>query len=396
MLTDLCTNRNCEGFLAGQTIGLTFFGEAKGYMETLFDNQKNCFGCGACAAACPAKAISMEPDQEGFLYPHIVADLCIECGRCTAVCPAKVRMPRREGSFFAVRCKEEQVLQRSTSGGAFTLLAQEVIAQDGIVCGAVFDESFSVRHVLSQDITPMRKSKYVQSDLSGCYTAIQEALDQGCMVLFTGTPCQCHAMRQYFPESHERLLLASLICRGVQSPGLWHDYTIWLRRGGSLQAYDFRDKRCGNDGHAVSYTVNGRETVVSMAEDRFSRIYNLCLTCRPSCYTCPYTRADNDFDFTLGDFWGVERSCPRFADGRGTSLVIAHGQRGESFVSQLERYAWVVPCEPDLCMQPALAAPAREPFLRKFLFRDYAKKNEEGCCDIPFILKKYGAGYTAD
>lgn len=334
----------------------------------------------------------MRSDSEGFVYPQVDAEHCTECGRCAAVCPAKAQLPRREGRFFAVRCKEEQVLRRSASGGAFTLLAQEVIERDGLVCGAIFDESFSVRHILSRDITPMRKSKYVQSDLSGCYAAIRAALDRGRMVLFTGTPCQCHALRLFFPEYPGRLLLASLICRGVQSPGLWRDYTVWLSRSGPLQAYDFRDKRLGNDGHAVAYTVDGTETLVSVMEDRLSRLYNLCLTCRPSCYACPYSRADNDFDFTLGDFWGVERSCPRFADGRGTSLVIARGPCAEALVSRLERHAWVVPCEPDSAMQPALTAPAREPLLRKFLFRDYARKNEEGCCDISLILKKYGAG----
>ena len=361
-------------------------------METPYDNKKGCFGCGACAAACPAGAVSMEPDAEGFLYPCVAAARCAGCGRCAAVCPAKAQPPHREGRFFAVRCKEEQVLRRSTSGGAFTLLAREVTAQGGLVCGAVFDESFCVRHILSRDLAPMRKSKYVQSDLSGCYAAIREALDRGNSVLFTGTPCQCHALQQFFPERPERLLLASLVCRGVHSPGLWRDYAAWLGRGGPLQAYDFRDKRRGNDGHAVAYTVNGTETVVSMAEDRLSRLYNLCLTYRPSCYACPYSRADNDFDFTLGDFWGVERSCPQFADGRGTSLVIARGQRAETFLLKMERHAWVIPCDPDAAMQPALTAPAKEPFLRKFLFRDYARKNEDGCCDIPAILKKYGGG----
>lgn len=362
-------------------------------METMFYDKKNCFGCAACAAACPAGAISMKPDSEGFLYPGVDTARCIECGRCAEVCPAKARLPRREGRFFAVRCKDEQVLLRSASGGAFTLLAQEVTAQDGLVCGAVFDENFSVRHILSRNIAPMRKSKYVQSNLSGCYTAIQEALEQGRTVLFTGAPCQCHAIRQFFPKHPDRLLLASLICRGVQSPGLWRDYTAWISRGGSLQAYDFRDKRRGNDGHTVAYTVDGVETAVSMAEDRLSRLYNLCLTYRPSCYACPYSRADNDFDFTIGDFWGVERACPQFADGRGTSLVIAHGVRAEELVSRLSQHAWLVPCEPDCAMQPALAAPAREPFLRKFLFRDFARKNEEGRCDMALIIKKYGAGY---
>lgn len=358
-------------------------------MEKLCDNKKNCFGCGACAAICPNKAISMEQDLEGFLYPCINAPNCSDCGFCDVVCPAKAKLERQKGTFYAIRCHDEQLLQHSTSGGAFSLLAEEVVEQNGMVCGAVFDKDFSVRHILSQNIAPMRKSKYVQSDISDCYAAIEEALRNDKQVLFTGTPCQCHAIKRFFPEACEKLLLASLICRGVESPGLWRDYIAWLSRGGQLKAYDFRDNRCGDDGHTVAYTIDDTETVVPMGEDKLSQMYNRRLTYRPSCYTCPYSCADNDFDFTLGDFWGIEKVYPKFADGQGTSLVIARGVRAEALIERVKRKAQVIPCDPCSAMQPALMEPAREPFLRRFLFRDYAKKMTVGNCGIPYILKKY-------
>lgn len=359
-------------------------------MEQLYDGKQSCFGCGACAAACPENAIVMEPDVEGFLYPRVTPDRCTDCGRCKAVCPAGTPLPRQEGSFYAVRCREEETLLRSTSGGAFSLLARQVLNRNGLVCGAVFGPDFSVKHLLSRDIAPMRKSKYVQSNLADCYEAIREALGEGQEVLFTGTPCQCHGMKRFFPEA-DGLILVSLICRGVQSPGLWQDYIAHLSQSGPLEAYDFRDKRLGNDGHGVSCTVAGVESLVPMSEDGLSRIYNQSLTYRPSCYSCPYTRADNDFDLTIGDLWGVEQACPRFADGRGTSLVIARGPKGEELAAGMAAEgADVVPCNPATAMQPALTAPAKEPFLRKFLFRDYAKKT-----GIPMILKKYGAGALA-
>ncbi|MBD5559067.1 MAG: 4Fe-4S dicluster domain-containing protein [Clostridia bacterium] len=361
-------------------------------MEALYREKQECFGCEACVAACHTGAISMKTDLEGFLYPTIDTLRCTECGRCIAVCPAKVELPRREGKFFAVRCDDEQVLFRSTSGGAFTLLAQDVIARDGLVCGAVFDDTFSVRHILSKSISLMRKSKYVQSTLAGCYASIQEALCRGATVLFSGTPCQCHALRLFFSKYLDHLLLVSVVCRGVQSPGLWRDYTTWISCGGSLQFYDFRDKRDRNDGHTVAYAVNGVETSVPMTADRLSSLFNLGLTYRPSCYACPYTRPDNDFDLTLGDFWGVEKSCPQFADHCGTSLVIAHGTRGEACVSRLVQRAKIVACEGHSAMQPALVAPAREPFLRKFLFRDFARAKAKGDNSMPLILKKYGVG----
>lgn len=43
-----------------------------------------CLSCGACAAQCPAEAISM-----GELHYEIDPDKCLECGACAAQCPAE-------------------------------------------------------------------------------------------------------------------------------------------------------------------------------------------------------------------------------------------------------------------------------------------------------------------
>lgn len=47
-----------------------------------------CCGCEACRQICPPGSITMLPDEEGFLYPHINEDTCLECGQCRKVCPA--------------------------------------------------------------------------------------------------------------------------------------------------------------------------------------------------------------------------------------------------------------------------------------------------------------------
>lgn len=358
-------------------------------MIQLIDNKYACFGCSACKASCPQNAIEMVADAEGFLYPQIREDACVDCGLCVEVCPGKQAAEGPAGKVYALRCNDTGLLQASSSGGAFSVLAESVLAEGGLVCGAAFDENFKVCHILSQDIGPMRKSKYVQSDISDVYEPISETLKSGKQVLFTGTPCQCDGIRKHFGET-KGLILAALICRGVQSPGLWKDYVAHISGEGKLEAYCFRDKRIKNDGHTVSYQVSGEETAVSMGKDIFSRLYMKCLTLRPSCYQCPYTKWELPFDLTIGDFWGVEKVFPQLADGMGTSLVIARTEAAEALLEKAKATALVLPCNAEDAGQPALQEPAKETLLRKLLFRDYAKKDENGRCDIPLILKKYG------
>ena len=37
----------------------------------LFDDKKDCCGCGACMNVCPKNAIRMAEDEVGFVYPEI-------------------------------------------------------------------------------------------------------------------------------------------------------------------------------------------------------------------------------------------------------------------------------------------------------------------------------------
>lgn len=49
----------------------------------LFDDKKDCCGCGACMNVCPKNAIRMAEDEVGFVYPEIDQNLCVGCGAST-------------------------------------------------------------------------------------------------------------------------------------------------------------------------------------------------------------------------------------------------------------------------------------------------------------------------
>ena len=54
-------------------------------LPELYMKLENCCGCSACYAVCPVSAISMEADDEGFLYPVVDVKKCVCCYKCREV-----------------------------------------------------------------------------------------------------------------------------------------------------------------------------------------------------------------------------------------------------------------------------------------------------------------------
>lgn len=155
----------------------------------------NCCGCGACANKCPKGAISMKPNNEGFLHPEIDKDLCVECGACEKACPGlePAKATGNKPQAFIVQHKIDAIRYQSTSGGAFTAIAEEIINRGGVVFGAAMTDDLTVKHVSVKTIEGLarfRNSKYVQSEIGDCYKEAKERLTSGQWVCFSGTPCR--------------------------------------------------------------------------------------------------------------------------------------------------------------------------------------------------------------
>ena len=141
-------------------------------MKNVYTKKENCCGCTACYSICPKHAISMKPDQEGFLYPIIDASECVGCDLCKKVCPTQKNMPLEsfERHGYVIRALDQSVVSRSTSGGFVSPLADWISKQGGVICGATYDKNFKVVHVISGGGQAFRGSKYVQRD-AGMKTA---------------------------------------------------------------------------------------------------------------------------------------------------------------------------------------------------------------------------------
>ena len=97
--------------------------------------------------------------------------------------------PGSAKAVLSVRNRDNDIRKNSSSGGLFTALSDYVLAQGGVVCGAVWLDGLSVGHICAvnaEDRNRMRQSKYVQSDIGCCFREIRTYLNSGKTVLFTG------------------------------------------------------------------------------------------------------------------------------------------------------------------------------------------------------------------
>lgn len=323
------------------------------------EDKSQCCGCNACASRCPKQCIVLQEDQEGFRYPKIDTSQCINCGVCEKVCPViHHENERKPLEAFAVVNPDEPIRLQSSSGGVFTVIAEQIIAEGGVVFGAVFDENWEVCHTYTETpkgLAAFRGSKYLQSRIESAYQNAEQFLKAGRKVLFSGTPCQIAGLRQYLRKEHENLLTVDFICHGVPSPKVWRKYldssfptqkrTITknsaLPPSIKITKIAFRNKTL-NGWKTYNFVVWGKSisktdqsTVLSSCK-YYDNIYmqaflnNLIL--RPSCYACPSKKGKSGSDITLADFWGIEHLIPNLDDDKGTSLLLAQTDKGKNFI----------------------------------------------------------------
>lgn len=346
-------------------------------------DKKNCCGCSACASVCPRHCITMVEDSEGFLYPQVDEEACVNCGLCEKVCnelnPYDTREPLQ---VLAAINKDDEVRQKSSSGGIFHLLAEKTIREGGVVFGARFDENWQVVIDYAEDMAGVEAfmgSKYVQARMENAYVDAKRFLNEGRKVLFSGTPCQVAGLHKFLRKPYDNLLSVDLICHGVPSPKVWRAYLEEVvKQGQSISCVEFRNKEKGWKKFSFFLSYNGVGKTVSMlspfTENHYMKAFLSDIILRPSCYECKARGCSSQSDITIADFWGIETLLPEMDDDKGTSLVLVNTNAGKNAVDVTKvtmsssTYECVKRFNPACCYSPKVHPK------RKMFFMNFGKK----------------------
>lgn len=360
---------------------------------------KDCCGCTACQAICPQGAISMEPDNLGFLYPVIDENRCTKCNLCSKVCSFNKNYKKNdidEFEVYAVRHKNIAEIENSRSGAMFIAITDYVLSNGGVVYGVGYKGHFVVTHkraTSKEERDEFRGSKYVQSDLGNTFKSVRRDLKDGLLVCFSGTPCQTSGLHSYLGTSRtdsKNLITIDIVCHGVPSPYIWRDYLAYIEKKyhGKATAVSFRDKEaCGWTAHKESFIINKKKVV----SDTYTNLFYKHIVFRHSCQVCHYTNTTRPSDITIADFWGWEKVDTDFnKDDKGVSLVLINSTKGRELFENVKNSIDFIKTEIGLALQPNLQQPSAVSPQRMDFEKDYKLKGAE------YVLRKYNRTHKSN
>lgn len=307
----------------------------------ILENMNDCTGCNACFNACPKSAINMISNDEGFWYPQIDEKKCIKCGLCQKVCPVN---NAKYDNFSEPECYavmgDDELRKKSSSGGAFSYFAENILKQNGVVCGAAFTNDWTVQHIIIdnlEDLQKLRGSKYVQSITTDCYKRIKEYLSNNVKVLFSGTSCQVAGLKGFLGKEYDNLYCIDIICHGVPSPKVLQKALKEKVDGENIEGINFRDKIFGwTTNYHISIKTDKSSNIYTGKDfpyiSSFLRNYSLRLCCGD----CKFNKLPRQGDITIGDFWGVNDYNENLNDGKGTSVVILNSEKGRILFGEIK------------------------------------------------------------
>lgn len=299
-----------------------------------------CANCGACYNICPTKAITVK--EEMFYMIDVDDSRCVNCGKCVEICPVNTtQYTQNIINAYGGYNKDNNIVLKSSSGGAFFTLANHILSEGGIVFGATFSDDNKRVFINNTDevsLEKLLKSKYVESNVGASFKEAKEQLEKNRKVLYCGCPCQIAGLKRYLQKDYKNLYTCDFSCGGLPSNKLYKEYLEHLEKKykSKISSVDFRPKTYGWSTYAIKICFKNGKKYNSLAkiDPYFSGFIYNHYTVRDNCLTCQF--ADNHYsDIILADFW-LYKKLSDLPAGNGLSLIITNSFKGEELLKSVK------------------------------------------------------------
>ena len=283
---------------------------------------------------------------------------------------------------YGATSKDDSIRSKSRSGGMFTIISDYILERRGVVFGCRLNDEFEAVHTActsKKERDALCGSKYVQSSMDNCFRLAKQYLDEDIFVLFSGTSCQIKGLKNYLGKDYKKLLLVDILCHGVPSPAIWHDYLKWqmAQHEVNVKKVSFRNKTdFGWKSHIETiYFEDGTRVDSHLFTDLFYE-HNIL---RPCCYECKFKKFIHPGDITLGDFWEIINIDPEYNDNKGLSLVLLNTQKGADVFNSIKDRINFKKYEAVKTFRKSMLNPFPCPPGRKMFWEKYLSNGFEAC-----------------
>ena len=330
-------------------------------MKTVVDRDL-CYGCGVCAALCPAGAIRMLRERGEALWAVIDGEKCTDCGACRQVCPAlgwegvatpmfltssavdRCLQPRREmGVGYAL----DTSLRRSgTSGGLVTAVLLELLRTGEVDSAVVVRQAAPLKAEAllartEDEVRSAQKSKYIVAPYDQVLRQAQDCRS----VALVGLPCHLEGVRRaslLLPNWAERIRFKiSLLCAANLRLEV---YRYLLRARGlsedELVRWDFRPGDWWRQDYFRAVTSDDRSELFAFRHGILKNILPIRLFAREACLMCP-DFSGRSADLSVGDAWFERYKGER----AGRSFYVARTERAQALLDAMRE-------RDSLCAEP--------------------------------------------
>ena len=103
------------------------------------------------------------------------------------------------------------------------------------------------------------------------------------------------------------------------------------------------------DAHAMQMPIIYFEDGSKLEDQSFHRGFIAGIFDRPSCHECKFSSTARITDFTLGDFWGIDKVMPDVKDDNtGISIMTVNTQKAKAYLEEIKDEIELIPVDPEL------------------------------------------------